>query len=316
MKITVVDGYCLNPGDLSWEFLADLGEYRIYHQTDYNQIIERCRDADIVVTNKAFFDEKIISSLPKLKFITVTATGYNIVDISAAQKHQVMVANVPDYSTKSVAQAVFALLLELVNQVGHHSQTVLKGRWCQVENFSYWDRPLIELAGKKLGIIGYGRIGRQVAEIAEAFGMDVLVYQHKKNMHIEKFELVSLEDLLKTSDVVSLNCPLTETNRELINKEKIGLMKQSAFLINTARGQLVNENDLAAALNSGRIAGAGLDVLSQEPPNWDNPLLKANNCFITPHNAWASKEARTRMMEYTAENIKAFISGKPQNIVS
>lgn len=316
MKIVVIDGYCLNPGDLSWEFLAKRGEYRIYHQSDYDQVIERCRDADIIVTNKVVFDEHIITSLPNLKFITVTATGYNNIDIAAAKKHHVLVSNVPDYSTQSVAQTVFALLLELVYHVGHHSQTVFDGHWCKSENFAYWDKPLMELAGKTMGIIGYGRIGQGVAKLAKAFGMDVIVYKHKEGMQADGVELVTMDDIFKNSDVISLNCPLTEENKGLINKKKIELMKHHAFLINTSRGQLVNEADLAEALNSERIAGAGLDVLSTEPPSHDNPLLKAKNCYITPHIAWASKEARMRMMDFTADNIKAFVSSQPHNIVS
>ena len=316
MKIIIVDGYCLNPGDLSWDFLAKLGEYRVYHQTDYEQTIERCRDADIVITNKAVFDEHIVASLPNLKFITVTATGYNNVNIPAAKKHNVLVSNVPDYSTQSVAQTVMALLLELAYHVGHHSQTVFDGHWCKSENFAYWDKPLMELADKTMGIVGYGRIGQKVANLAKAFGMKVMVYKHKEDMNAEGVELVEMDDLFQRSDVISLNYPLTESNKGFVNKEKIGMMKHHAFLINTSRGPLINETDLAEALNADRIAGAGLDVLSTEPPSPDNPLLKAKNCYITPHIAWASTESRTRMMELTADNIKAFISGQPHNIVS
>ena len=316
MKIVIVDGYTLNPGDLSWDFMAKLGEYRLYKHTDYDQIIERCRDADIVVTNKVLFDEHIIASLPNLKFITVTATGYNNVDIPAAKKHNVQVSNVPDYSTKSVAQTVMALLLELAYHIGHHSQTVHEGHWSKSDNFCYWDRPLMELSEKTMGIIGYGRIGRETAKLAKAFGMKVIVYKHKENMPEGDIEFVEMNELFRQSDVITLHCPLTDVNKHLICKEKIDLMKHHAFLINTARGDLINESDLADALNEGRIAGAGVDVLSTEPPCSKNPLLKAKNCYITPHIAWASEEARKRMMKFTAENIHEFISGTPQNLVS
>ena len=316
MQIIIIDGYALNPGDLSWDFMAKLGEYKVYKQTNYEQIIERCRDADIVVSNKVLFDEHIIASLPNLKFITITATGYNHIDIHAAQKHNIQVSNVPNYSTQSVAQTVMAHLLELAYHIGHHSQTVLEGRWSNSGDFCYWDRPLMELSGKKMGIIGYGSIGQETAKLAKAFGMEILVYKHKENMLNDDVELVSMDELCKQSDVITLHCPLTKNNIELIDKEKLELMKHHAFLINTARGGLINESDLAEALNNGRIAGAGLDVLSSEPPSLDNPLLKAKNCYITPHIAWASVEARKRMMKFTSENINAFISGTPHNLVN
>jgi len=315
MQIVIVDGGTLNPGDLSWEFLSKFGEYKVYKQTDYEQTIERCCDADIVVTNKVVFDQNIISSLPKLKFITVTATGYNNIDIPAANDHKILVSNVPDYSTQSVAQTVFALLLELAYHVGYHAETVAEGRWSQCDSFCYWDKPLIELSGKTMGIIGFGRIGQRTANLAKAFGMKVIVYKHKEQA-AEDIKFVDLDEVFIQSDVLSLHCPLTDLNKDLICGEKLQLMKKSAFLINTARGPLVNENDLASALNDEVIAGAGLDVLASEPPKVDNPLLKAKNCYITPHIAWASKSSRERMMQVTCDNIKAFMSGQAQHIVS
>ena len=315
MKIVIVDGYTLNPNDLSWDFLNEIGEYQLYKYTDYEQIIERCYDADIVITNKVIFDEHIIASLPNLKFITVTATGYDNIDIQAAKKYNVMVSNVPDYSTQSVAQTVMALLLELAYHIGHHSKTVFDGRWEKSDNFSYWDKPLIELADLTMGIIGFGRIGQKTAKLANAFGMKIIVYKHKENMPVDEFKLVGLSDLFKHSDVISLHCPLTDTNKNLICADRLKLMKKNAFLINTARGALINESDLAEALNKEQIAGAGLDVLSSEPPDCNNPLLKAKNCYIIPHIAWANRSARKRMMDFTAQNIKAFVVGKPKNVI-
>lgn len=317
MKIVVIDGYTLNPGDLSWGGLGEIAECEIYDRTEAGETIELCKDADIVITNKVAFDKSVIESLPKLKLIAVTATGYNVVDVVAAKCNGVVVCNVPAYGTKSVAQMVFALLLELSHHVGHHSQTVREGKWSACDNFCYWDRPLIELAGLTMGIVGFGRIGRATASLAEAFGMNVIVYHpHAEKEGYQDVDLVEFEELFSRSDVISLHCRLTDSNRQMINSSSLGLMKASAFLINTSRGALINENDLAEVLNSNKIAGAALDVLSAEPPTKDNPLLSASNCIITPHIAWATKSARERLMSVTVENVKAFVEGSAINVVS
>ncbi len=317
MKIVVTDGYTLNPGDLTWEDLEILGECDIYERTTPEETINRCKDADIIVTNKVFFNREIIDSLPKLKCISVTATGYNVIDIKAAKEKGIIVTNVPTYGTRSVAQIVFALLLELAHHVGYHSQTVHEGKWAGCDNFCYWDRPLIELAGLKMGVVGFGRIGRTTADLARAFGMDVIAYDlYADKISSPKTEFVSLDEIFKDSDVISLHCPLTPENEGMINAQNLNLMKKTAFLINTSRGQLVNEQDLADALNTGQISGAGLDVLSTEPPKPDNPLLSAKNCYITPHIAWATKSARARLMKTAIGNIEAFLRGAPENVVS
>jgi glycerate dehydrogenase len=317
MKVVVVDGHTLNPGDLSWDEIKKLAECGIYDQTGPKETIERCKDADMVVTNKVVFDKNTIELLPKLKFISVTATGYNVIDVKAAKGSGIIVSNVPTYGTKSVAQMVFALLLELSHHVGYHAETVKKGRWSACDHFCYWDRPLIELAGLTMGIVGFGRIGRLTADLAEAFGMNVIVYDpYADKASHPNTEFIELEELYSRSDVISLHCPLTDTNREMINSKSLNLMKPGAFIINTSRGLLINETDLAEALNSKKIAGAGLDVLSTEPPTNDNPLLTAQNCIITPHIAWATKSARERLMSVTVANIKAFIGGSAINVVS
>jgi len=316
MKIVVTDGATLNPGDLNWNRLEKLGDCQIYERTAPEETVPRCKSADIAVTNKVVFDRSIIESLPSLKCISVTATGYNIIDVEAARDNNVVVMNVPEYGTPSVAQMAFALLLELTQHVGHHSKTVHKGKWSACNNFCYWDYPLVELGGLKMGIVGFGRIGRRAAKLAKAFGMKVLAYDPISPVDEEGVEQVNLQTLFSESDVVSLHCPVTAETEEFVNKEHLNKMKKSAFLINTSRGQLVNEQDLADALNSGRIAGAGLDVLSIEPPKADNPLQNAKNCYITPHIAWATKSARERLMNITIDNIEAFIKGTPQNVVS
>jgi len=315
MKIVVLDGYTANPGDLSWELLYALGECWIYDRTSPDETIARAVDADIVVTNKVVLSRDAISQLPRLKFISVLATGYNIVDIEAAREKGIPVSNVPEYSTKSVAQHTFALLLELTSHVGSHSEGVRAGRWSQSPDFSYQDYPLIELDGLTMGIVGLGRIGKAVAEIAKAFGMHVLAVTRTCS-HYPGVECVDLDTLFTESDVVTLHCPLTPSTQGLVNSHKLGMMKPNAFLINTGRGPLVVEQDLANALNSGRIAGAAVDVLSTEPPDADNPLLSARNCIITPHHAWATQAARKRLIEATADNIRAFIEGQPKNEVS
>ena len=321
MNIVVLDGYTLNPGDLSWEGLERLGMCRVYDRTLPGEVVERAKDADIVLTNKTVLDREIIGKLPRLRYIGVLATGYNVVDLEAVREHGVAVTNVPAYSTASVAQMVFALLLELASQVGHHAGEVRRGRWSESPDFCFREKPLIELEGLTMGIVGFGRIGRRVAWIAETFGMKVLVQtrnpdRYKGNLQNAKIEFVDLVELLRRSDVVSLHCPLTPETEGMIDVERLALMKPSAFLINTGRGPLVDEAALAAALNGKRLAGAGLDVLSQEPPHADNPLLNAENCFITPHIAWATKEARERLMTTAVDNVRAFLEGKPQNVVS
>ena len=317
MKVVVVDGYTLNPGDLSWGRLKGLAECEIYDRSEAEETIELCKDADIVITNKIIFDKNIIESLAKLKLIAVTATGYNVVDIEAARSNGVVVCNVPAYSTKSVAQLVFALLLELSHHVGHHGRTVKEGKWSACEDFCNRDTPLIELADLTMGIVGFGRIGAATAGLARAFGMNVIACTpHPDREGCKDIDFVELEELFSVSDVISLHCPLTDSSNQMINASSLSLMKPTAFLINTSRGALINEKDLADVLNSGRIAGAGLDVLSDEPPAKDNPLLSASNCIITPHIAWATKAARERLMVVTVENVKAFIEGSPINVVS
>ncbi len=300
MNIVVLDGYAINPGDLSWKAL---GPAAIYDRTPPELVVERARNAEIVLTNKCVLTGDAIRQLPKLRYIGVMATGYNVVDVPAARERGIVVTNVPGYSTRSVAQHTFALLLELCHHVGHHAATIQK--WTQAPDYCYWDFSQIELAGLTMGIIGHGQIGREVEKLARAFGMNVLVHRG-----------VELERLFRESDVVSLHCPLTPATQGLVNAARLAWMKPTAFLINTARGGLVIEKDLAEALNTGRIAGAGLDVLGAEPPPPDNPLLSAKNCFITPHIAWSSRAARERLLRAVVENIQAFREGKPKNIVS
>lgn len=307
MKIFVLDGHTLNPGDNPWDAVAKLGELKIYDITPPDQVVERSRDADIVITNKSLLTADVLSKLPNLKFISVIATGYNVVDIGAARERGIPVSNVPAYSTDSVAQVTFALILELAHRVGHHSDVVHAGKWSAQPHFSFWDTPQVELAGKTLAIIGYGHIGKRVAVIAEALGMKVLTAGRDQ---------AKVREIVASADVVTLHCPLTADNTGLVNRDFLALMKPTAFLINPARGGLVVEQDLADALNAGKLAGAAVDVVSIEPIKPDNPLLKTRNCIITPHIAWASLEARKRLMQATAENIRAFISGKPINVVN
>lgn len=316
MKIVVLDGYTLNPGDLSWEEIKSCGTCEFHDRSKPAEVITRLQEADAALTNKVPLDRKTLQDLPKLKYIGVTATGYNIVDVQAAKERAITVTNVPAYGTDSVAQMTFALLLELTNRVGHHAQTVQEGRWTRCPDFCYWDFPLVELSGLNLGIIGYGRIGQQVGRIARAFGMNVLATPSRSRSADGDFRTVSVEKLLSESDVVSLHCPLTAETKGLINSERLGLMKKSAFLLNTSRGPLIVEADLAEALHNAGIAGAGLDVLSVEPPVQGSPLFTAPNCFITPHQAWATRAARQRLMNVTAANLRAWINGEPQNVVS
>jgi glycerate dehydrogenase len=316
MKIVVLDGYTLNPGDLSWDDLNSLGTCEIYDRTPPEQVLSRAAEADLLLTNKTELTREHIQKLAKLKYIGVLATGTNIVDLAAAAARDIPVANVPAYGTSSVAQATIALLLELTNHVGLHSQKVHDSHWVRSPDWCYWERPLLELDGLTIGIFGLGRIGTAVAGIANALGMNVVSWSGGSQPKVPDVRFVDLKSLFRRSDVLSLHCPLTPETKHLINAERLSWMKPSAFLLNTSRGQLVDENALAAALNSGKLAGAGLDVLSTEPPPATNPLLTAKNCIITPHLAWATKAARSRLMQAAVENVRAFLSGKPQNIIN
>ncbi len=316
MRIVVLDGYTLNPGDLNWDELNSLGSCKIYDRTSEAELPQRAAEGEILLTNKTVLNAATIRSLPQLQYIGVLATGTNVVDLPAARALGVPVTNVPAYSTASVAQATMALLLELTNAVGHHAQTVRAGRWSQQPDFAYWDQPLIELAGLTLGIVGFGRIGRAVAELGNAFGMAVLASINRKQTVPQFVRCVELETLLRQSDVISLHCPLTPETRHLINAERLSWVKPTAFLLNSSRGPLIDEAALAQALNSDRLAAAGLDVLSTEPPAPDNPLLSARNCLITPHCAWATRAARKRLMRVAVENVRAFLAGSPQNVVN
>ena len=314
MKIVVLDGRALNPGDLSWEFLENLGEVQVYDRSAADEIIERCQDAEAVLTNKAVLPRETLARLPKLRYIGVTATGFNIVDVVACRDLGIAVCNVPAYSSMSVAQLVFAFILEHCHHVGLHAEIVRQGRWSRSPDFAFWERPLVELDELALGIVGFGNIGKQVARLGSAFGMEVLVHSRTRREE-PGVEWTDLEDLLHRSDFVTLHCPLTDQTQGMINAQSIRKMKQGAFLINTGRGQLVVEQDLANALNDGYLAGAGLDVLSVEPPPEDNPLISAQNALITPHIAWATRAARVRLMKTTVENIAAWIRGEPRNKV-
>jgi glycerate dehydrogenase len=315
-KIVVLDGYTLNPGDLSWESLKALGECIVYDRTDPHDVLSRAEGAEIILINKTVLSSDIIGQLPNLKYIGVLATGYNVLDVEAAHERGIVVTNVPAYSTPSVGQLVFAHLLNLAHRIGHHAETVRRGRWSSSPDFCYWDTPLIELSGLILGTIGFGRIGRTTAKLALSFGMKVIAYDIIEPSGMPKgCQLVGLEDVFRDSDVVSLHCPLTYQTEKIVNKERLALMKKTAFLINTGRGLLVDEQALAEALNNERIAGAGLDVLSSEPPEKDNPLIKAKNCFITPHIAWATRAARERLLKVVVGNVAAYLAGKPQNVV-
>ncbi|MES2646022.1 MAG: D-2-hydroxyacid dehydrogenase [Bacteroidota bacterium] len=318
MKIVVLDGYTFNPGDISWDALHALGDVTIYDRTPANQVAERCSGAAIVLTNKTPLRADIIGRLDSLKFIGVLATGYNIVDVLAAKQKGIIVSNVPGYGTASVAQLTIALLLELCLHVQKHSDSVMQGKWARSADWSFWDYPLVELAGKSFGIIGFGRIGQQVADVGTAFGMNIIGYSKTQTdqTHRNNFKWAQLPELLAESDVVSIHCPLVPATQGLINHETLTMMKRSAFLLNTSRGPIVVEEDLANALNNNIIAGAGIDVLSVEPPSENNPLFKAKNCIITPHIAWATKEARTRLMDLVVKNVSSFQMGSPINIVN
>ena len=317
MKIVVLDGYGLNPGDLSWDAVSQLGELTVYDRTSSEEVIARSAGAEAILTNKTVITAEIMEALPDLKYIGVLATGYNVVNIDAAHEKGIVVTNIPAYSTPSVAQMVFAHILNIAQQVQHHSEEVRKGRWTNNADFCFWDTPLIELREKKIGLVGLGHTGFNTARIAIGFGMQVTAYTSKSSLQLPpEIKKRTLDELFSECDIVSLHCPLTDETKELVNAERLRLMKPTAILINTGRGPLVNEQDLADALNAGKLYAAGLDVLSSEPPKADNPLLTARNCYITPHIAWASLEARTRLMDILVENIKAFQAGKPVNNVA
>ena len=318
MRIVVLDGHTLNPGDLSWDPLYKLGETQIYARTSRDQLEGRIKNAEILLTNKVVLDRDTLYGLDKCRYIGVLATGYNVVDLEAATEKEIIVTNVPAYSTHSVAQMVFAHILNLTQHVAQHAESVSFGKWSSSKDFCYWEYPLLELAGMTLGIIGYGKIGGTVATIATAFGMNVLVYTRTpvKDQHPQITFTNSLDDIFSKSDVVTLHCPLTPETRGLVNAERLKMMRPEAFLINTGRGQLIDEIALTVALNKGWIAGAGLDVLSEEPPHAENPLLGAKNCFITPHIAWATRASRQRLMDVVISNIQAFQRGEIQNQVN
>ena len=318
LKFVVLDSYALNPGDLSWEWLENLGECEIYDRTPADKILERCMGADVVITNKTPITKETLSQLSNLKYIALESTGYNVVDCEYAKGMGVPVSNIPSYSTNAVAQLTFSLILEITNAVGIHSESVRNGDWANCPDFCYWKTPLTELCGKTLGIVGFGQIGQAVADIAEAFKMNIVaVSGHETDQsHRKNFSWVDIDTLAKLSDIISFHCPLTEKTTGLVNEDFISKCKDGAIIINTSRGPVVNDQALADALDSGKLRGAGLDVLTVEPPKADNPLLSAKNCFITPHIAWAGFETRERLMNILEENVKAYLNGNPQNVVN
>ena len=324
MKIVILDGYAENPGDLSWEGFEKLGELTVYDRTpreDVEEILRRIGDAEIICTNKTLIGREVIERAPKLRYIGVLATGYNVVDVDAAAERGIPVTNIPSYGTAAVAQHVMALLLEICNRTGHHSQAVYEGRWQRSEDFCFWDYPLMELAGKTVGIIGYGHIGKAAARLAGAFGMKVIACRRPghsvlENVQDDGVSMVTIEELFERADVISVHCPLFPETEGLICRENISKMKDGVIIINTARGPIVREKDLAEALNSGKVYAAGVDVVSTEPIRDDNPLLTARNCFITPHIAWASRESRQRLMDTAVDNLRAFLAGEPVNVVN
>lgn len=320
MKIVILDGYTENPGDLSWEGFEALGQLTVYDRTsltDEAEIIQRIGDAEAVITNKTPLSRSTLDACPSVKYIGVLATGYNVVDVQAAKEKGIPVANIPTYGTAAVAQMAIALLLEVCHHVGHHSDAVHQGRWESNPDWCFWDYPLIELAGKTMGLIGFGRIGQNTAQIAKALGMNILAYDEYPNDSGRALgTYVSLDELLAQSDVISLHCPLFPATQGIINKDNIAKMKDGAIVLNTSRGPLIVEQDLADALNSGKLAAAAVDVVSSEPIKGDNPLLGAKNCIITPHIAWAPKESRARLMDIAVENFRAFLAGAPTNVVN
>lgn len=318
MKIVILDAYTTNPGDLSWEKFSEFGELTVYDYTPEDLIIERCKDAEIVIDNKVVLTKEILDKLPKLKYIGMLSTGFNVIDISAAKSNGITVCNVPTYSTAAVAQLTFALILEIYNQVGLHSEAVHNGEWTSCRDFCFQKTPLVELSNKTIGLIGYGKIGTEVAKIADAFSMNILCYvpSKKPQPNFKSFRFVTLDELAAQSDIVSLHCPLTPETTGIINKNFISKMKKNAIVINTSRGPAIDEQALADALNNEIIAGAGVDVLSTEPPKENNPLLSCSKCFITPHIAWAGYETRNRLVGVVYDNLKAFLSGEPINVVN
>lgn len=319
MKLVILDAYAENPGDLSWDWLKNVvDEYEIYDITPPEKTLERSADADILVTNKTVLTADILSQLPKLRYISTLATGYNVIDTKFAREKGITVSNIPAYSTDGVAQLVFALILELVNHVALHNESVKDGDWCKSEHFCYWKAPIAELAHKTLGIVGFGKIGSAVAQIANAFGMKVIAYSPNTRTYngFGDVTFKTLDEVIAESDFISLHCPLTDSTNGLVNMDFLKKMKKTAILINTSRGPVINEADLKKALDDGVIAAAGVDVLSNEPAKEDNPLLTCENCIITPHIAWASLEARTRLMNIFKSNVEAFVAGKPINVVN
>lgn len=323
MKIVILDGYTLNPGDLSWQPLEEFGEVEIYDQTNEADILKRSEGADILLTNKTPLNREIIESLENLKYIGILATGFNVVDLKAAAENEIVVTNAPGYSTDSVAQFTFALILEAAHHVGEHNRAVKEKEWSRSDYFCFWNYPLIELKAKRLGIIGFGSIGQKTAELAQAFGMEVLAHDRSPQKKIadpeistENIKFLSLNELYQSSDIITLHCPLTDSNSKMINKKSISKMKDGVIIVNTARGGLIDEKDLAVALKSGKVQTAAVDVLSSEPPETSNPLLNSANTIITPHIAWAAKEARENLMEIVVENIRCFMADDPINKVN
>lgn len=323
MKIVVLDGYTLNPGDITWKGLEKLGEVTVYDRTSYSLsgvdlIVERAKDAEIVFTNKTPLPREVLEQLPNLKFIGVLATGYNVVDVEAAKEKGITVSNIPTYGTDAVSQMAIALLLEMCHHIGSHSESVKRGEWSNNVDWCYWNFPLIELSGKTMGIIGYGKIGQVTGKIAQALGLKVIAFDSYKNkdLECETMKYVSMDKLLTDSDIITLHCPLFESTKGIINKDTISKMKDGVMIINNSRGPLVVEEDLAEALNNGKVAGAAVDVVSSEPIKEDNPLLKAKNCIITPHISWAPIESRQRLMDIAIDNLERFLGGNPINIVN
>ena len=317
MKIVILDGYSVNPGDLSWDALKDLGELKVYDRTAADEVAERAADADALFTNKVVIDERVMARLPKLKYIGVLATGYNVVDVKAASNRGITVTNVPAYSTDSVVQMTIAHILNLTNQVAYYAEQNRNGRWSRAEDFCYWDEPVNELAGRTLGVVGLGNIGSKVAKVAAAFGMGVFAYTSRKSSRLPPgIQKATFMGLLGISDILTLHCPLTEKTYNMINRETISYMKRGALLINTGRGPLVDENAVAEALENGQLGGYGADVMVEEPPRADNPLFTAPNAYITPHIAWASTSARKRLVSIAVANLKAFADGSPVNVIN
>lgn len=318
MKIVVLDGYALNPGDISWDKIATQGDFALYDITQDKDVVDRIGNAEIVFTNKTSITKDVLDKCPNIKYIGVLATGYNVVDIKACRDKGIVVTNIPTYGTTAVAQYTMAMILELCHHVGEHNRSVKAGDWKKSINFSYWNYPLIELSGKTLGIIGFGRIGQAVAKIASAFGLNILAYDKFPNNDylFDNVSYATIDELLRKSDFISLNCPLTEENKGIINKDNISNMKDGVFIINTARGPLINEKDLVEALESGKVQGAAVDVLAEEPPVKGNLLIDCDKCIVTPHIAWAAKESRARLMDIASENLASFLNGNPINKIN